>query len=80
MNEVVLEGWVDLLDPDERQLEKQIPVALHRQAREHLLRPGGELEQRPTLQSHGDYLFGIFLVPVRCPRRTASSIRRSTLS
>ena len=60
--------WVDLLDPDEAELRARAPRELHPQAIEQLLAPARhEDEPRPTLQGHGDYVFGVFLVPVAVP-------------
>jgi magnesium transporter len=48
------ERWIDLLDPS--------PEELRAKARELLLRPPQHMDEpRPTMQSHVDYVFGIFL-------------------
>jgi magnesium transporter len=55
--------WTDLLDPTEDELRAVCPQQLEETAIELLLaRPEHEDEPRPTLQGHGDYVFGIFLL------------------
>ncbi|HEY2371234.1 MAG TPA: magnesium transporter CorA family protein [Gaiellaceae bacterium] len=55
-------NWVDLLDPTEEELKLHSPRALEETALEVLLdRPEHDDEPRPTLQGHGDYVFGNFL-------------------
>ena len=57
--------WVDLLDPDEAELRSCWPTKLHSDALEVLLAPHTHADEpRPKLESHGDYVFGILLVPV----------------
>ena len=60
--------WVDLLDPTREELERALPVGVRPQAFEQLLAPAerGD-EPRPTLQGHGEYVFGVFLVAVAIP-------------
>jgi magnesium transporter len=60
--------WTDLLDPTREELERALPHGLHPQALDQLLAPPrhGD-EPRPTLQSHGAYVFGVFLVAVAVP-------------
>jgi magnesium transporter len=54
--------WIDLLDPTKEQLKAKSPRALEETALEVLLdRPEHDDEPRPTLQGHGDYVFGNFL-------------------
>jgi len=61
-------NWVDLLDPDEATLRSRAPVNLAARALTDLLRPPQHQDEpRPTLVSHGDYIFGIFLVAVAVP-------------
>ncbi len=58
--------WIDLVDPDEEAiLEGTSGIELHDLALKQLLRPtvAGD-EPRPRLETHGDYVFGILLVPV----------------
>ena len=60
--------WIDLVDPDAAELHKQTPKRLHARALNRLVTPGQhEDEPRPTLEGHGDYVFGVFLVPVAVP-------------
>src|SRR5919201_1841480 len=60
--------WIDLLDPSEEELRRRAPRALHPMALDQLLAPAKhEDEPRPTLEGHGDYVFGIFLVAVAVP-------------
>jgi magnesium transporter len=58
-------SWLDLLDPDRVQIEEAVPLDLHPRALDQLLAPvvpGSP--SRPALESHGSYVFGVFLVPV----------------
>src|SRR5438093_13683978 len=59
------EKWVDLLDPTPDDVRAQLPDSIHDRALEQILAPSvhGD-EPRPVLVSHGDYVFGLFLVPV----------------
>ena len=55
--------WIDLLDPTAAELRDASPRDLEETALELLLAsPKHEDEPRPTLQGHGDYVFGIFLL------------------
>jgi magnesium transporter len=57
--------WTDLLDPTPEQLRERAPRTLEETALERLLAPPQhEDEPRPTLQGHGDYVFGVLLVAV----------------
>lgn len=57
--------WVDLLDPDETTLRKAWAGSLQSHAIDHLVKSNiHEDEPRPRLESHGDYVFGVLLVPV----------------
>jgi magnesium transporter len=57
--------WIDLLDPSADELRAKAPKELEETALEQLLAPPEhEDEPRPTLQGHGDYVFGVFLVAV----------------
>ena len=57
--------WIDLLDPTLEELKARAPSDLEPTALEQLLAaPKHEDEPRPTLQGHGDYIFGVFLVAV----------------
>src|SRR5256885_16144818 len=60
--------WIDLLDPSAEQLREQAPRELEETAIELLVaEPEHDDEPRPTLQGHGDYVFGIFLVARAVP-------------
>jgi magnesium transporter len=60
--------WIDLIDPTPDELREKLPREIYESALELLLKPAThEDEPRPTLQSHGEYIFGIFLVAVSLP-------------
>jgi magnesium transporter len=60
--------WTDLLDPTAEELRENMPKTLEESAVERLLAaPQHEDEPRPTIQSHGDYIFGVLLVAVAVP-------------
>jgi magnesium transporter len=60
--------WIDLLDPSADELRAHAPKELEETAFELLeAKPKHEDEPRPTLQGHGDYVFGLFLVAVIVP-------------
>jgi magnesium transporter len=60
--------WVDLIDPTPEELRAKLPRELQESALERLLaRPEHDDEPRPTLQGHGDYIFGVFLLAVAVP-------------
>jgi magnesium transporter len=60
--------WIDLLDPKADELREKAPRQLEESAIELLLAPPQhEDEPRPTLQGHGDYVFGVLLVAVAVP-------------
>ena len=59
--------WIDLLDPDEAELRRHVPQ-LHTRALEQLLRPAASARQvRPSIEGHGDYVFGLLLPAVAVP-------------
>src|SRR5436305_3157817 len=61
-------NWIDLLDPSADELRRQAPRDLEETALELLLEPPKhDDEPRPTLQGHGDYVFGVFLLAVAIP-------------
>jgi magnesium transporter len=61
-------NWVDLLDPTQADLAAHLPSSIHAQALEQLLAPARhDDEPRPKLESHGDYVFGVFLIAVAVP-------------
>ena len=57
--------WIDLIDPSAEELRAKLPREVQESALNLLLAPAehGD-EPRPTLQAHGDYIFGVFLVAV----------------
>ena len=58
-------NWIDLLDPTADELRANAPRELEESAFELLLaEPKHEDEPRPTMQGHGDYVFGVFLAAV----------------
>jgi magnesium transporter len=58
-------GWIDLVDPAPDELQAALPVEIHNVATEHLLAPARhDDEPRPRLEVHGDYVFGVLVVPV----------------
>jgi magnesium transporter len=60
--------WIDLLDPSAEEVRDKAPRELEDSAIERLLAPPEhEDEPRPTLQGHGDYVFGVLLVAVAVP-------------
>jgi magnesium transporter len=60
--------WIDLIDPSPDELRAKLPREVQESALELLLAPARhEDEPRPTLQAHGDYIFGIFLVAISLP-------------
>jgi magnesium transporter len=60
--------WIDLIDPTPEELREKLPQELYETALDRLLTPAEHTDEpRPTLQSHGDYIFGIFLVAVAVP-------------
>jgi magnesium transporter len=57
--------WIDLIDPTPDELRPKLPQKIQESALERLLAPAAQDDEpRPTLQSHGDYVFGVFLVAV----------------
>ena len=60
--------WIDLLDPAPEEVRAKAPRELEETAIERLLAPPEhEDEPRPTLQGHGDYVFGVLLIAVAVP-------------
>ena len=60
--------WIDLLDPSAEELRAKAPKELEDTALAQMLAPPQhEDEPRPTLQGHGDYIFGVFLIAVAVP-------------
>ena len=57
--------WIDLLDPSADELRAQLPPDVQESALTLLLAPAQHADEpRPTLQGHGRYVFGVFLVAV----------------
>jgi magnesium transporter len=57
--------WIDLLDPTREELHSQAPRDLEETAFELLTaKAQHDDEPRPTLQGHGDYVFGVLLAAV----------------
>jgi len=60
--------WIDLIDPSAGDLHRALPEQVHQVALDALLEPHvHDDEPRPRIESHGDYVLGIFLVPVAVP-------------
>jgi magnesium transporter len=60
--------WTDLLDPSPDELRAALPAGLHESALQQLEAPARHADEpRPKLESHGNYVFGVFLVPVVIP-------------
>jgi magnesium transporter len=60
--------WIDLIDPTPDELREKLPRELQESALDRLLAPAEhDDEPRPTLQSHGGYIFGVFLLAVSIP-------------
>jgi magnesium transporter len=57
--------WIDLVDPSAEDLKAHLPTHVHETALEALLTPHvHDDEPRPRIESHGDYVLGILLLPV----------------
>jgi magnesium transporter len=57
--------WIDLLDPTLEQLSGRLPQTVHESVLERLLAAAEHADEpRPKLESQGEYVFGVFLVPV----------------
>jgi magnesium transporter len=62
---MVDDRWIDLLDPTQEEIRRVLSSSVHDRAIEQLCAPARhEDEPRPKLESHGDYVFGVFLVAV----------------
>jgi magnesium transporter len=60
--------WIDLIDPSEDELREKLPRTMQESALDLLLAPAKHADEpRPTLQAHGDYIFGVFLVAIAVP-------------
>ena len=60
--------WIDLIDPSPDQLREKLPRDVQESALALLLAPAQHADEpRPTLQAHGDYIFGVFLLAIPVP-------------
>jgi magnesium transporter len=60
-----VDSWTDLLDPSPEELRAALPPGVHASALEQLEAPAQhDDEPRPKLESHRNYVFGVFLIPV----------------
>jgi magnesium transporter len=59
--------WIDLIDPSPDELRAMLPFEIQESALRRLLAPAGDDQPRPTLQSHRDYVFGVFLLAISAP-------------
>jgi magnesium transporter len=60
--------WIDLIDPTEDALREKLPPGIRPTALGALLAPHvHDDEPRPRIESHGDYVLGILLIPVEVP-------------
>jgi magnesium transporter len=60
--------WIDLIDPTPEELRAKLPREVQETALALLLAPAQHADEpRPTLQAHGDYIFGVFLVAISVP-------------
>jgi magnesium transporter len=60
--------WIDLIDPSEEELRAKLPGAVQETALALLLAPARHADEpRPTLQAHGEYIFGVFLLAIAVP-------------
>ncbi|HEU5362318.1 MAG TPA: magnesium transporter CorA family protein [Gaiellaceae bacterium] len=57
--------WIDLVDPGAPELHEALPEHVHATALAALLAPHQhDDEPRPRIESHGDYVLGILLLPI----------------
>src|SRR5881227_1933442 len=64
-----VDRWTDLLDPSPEELRAALPAGVHESALEQLEAPARhDDEPRPKLDSHGNYIFGVLLIPVVLPQ------------
>jgi magnesium transporter len=60
--------WIDLIDPSPDELREKLPRQVQESALALLLAPAQHNDEpRPTLQAHGDYIFGVFLLAIAAP-------------
>ena len=57
--------WLELVDPNEEELVRTLPESIHATAMTALLAPHVHSDEpRPRIESHDEYVLGIFLLPV----------------
>jgi magnesium transporter len=57
--------WIDLVDPTPAALKEALPERVHATAMAALLAPHEHNDEpRPRIESHGDYVLGILLLPI----------------
>jgi magnesium transporter len=57
--------WIDLVDPSPDKLRSALPEEVHATALAALLAPHEHNDEpRPRIESHGDYVLGILLLPI----------------
>jgi magnesium transporter len=62
--------WTDLVDPSADELRAALPQDVHATAMEALLAPHQhDDEPRPRIESHGEYVLGILLLPIEVPKQ-----------
>jgi magnesium transporter len=60
--------WIDLIDPSPEELRAKLPDRVHESALALLEAPPQHTDEpRPTLQSHGNYVLGVFLGAIAVP-------------
>ena len=60
--------WIDLIDPSPSELRDALPEHVHATALAALEAPHEHNDEpRPRIESHGDYVLGILLLPVEVP-------------
>src|SRR5215471_7006881 len=61
-------SWIDLIDPGADELRAALPKTVHPSVVDTLLAPHThDDEPRPRIESHGDYVLGVLLLPVAVP-------------
>ena len=59
------ERWIDLIDPDSAEINAAIPTRLHETVASRLRTPASHTDEpRPRIEAHGDYVFGILVLPI----------------
>lgn len=62
-------AWTDLVDPDEDEVQRHAPKDLHERALAQILRsPRTDRGVRPSIEGHGDYVFGVLLAAQALPQ------------